>query len=86
MQKFVWLATNNIDGVLVLNVGDTAVQQQYAGPILSGPYSGPSTTNGTINTFGHVSSSASLNGTSSGTITRNIYSRSVLWDGYLGLV
>jgi hypothetical protein len=33
-----------------------------------------------------VSSSASLNGTSSGTITRNIYSRSVLWDGYLGLV
>ncbi|QQO16866.1 hypothetical protein JJB99_12335 [Bradyrhizobium diazoefficiens] len=62
------LTTNSIDGVLVLNVGDSGVQQQYAGTILSGQYSGSSTANGTINTFGNVSS-ASLNGVSSGTVT-----------------
>ncbi|WP_156937076.1 hypothetical protein [Bradyrhizobium sp. WSM2254] len=62
------LATNSIDGVLVLTVGDSGVQQQYAGTILSGQYSGSSVANGTINTFGNVSS-VSLNGTSSGTVT-----------------
>jgi hypothetical protein len=60
------LASDGIDGVLVINVGDTGVLQQYAGTILTGQYSGSSSANGTINTFGNVST-VSLNGTSSGT-------------------
>jgi hypothetical protein len=62
------LASEGIDGVLVVNVGDTGVLQQYAGTILTGQYSGSSSAGGTINSFGNVST-ASLNGTSSGTMT-----------------
>ena len=62
------LASNGIDGVLVINVGDTGVLQQYAGTILSGQYSGTSSASGTINSLGNVST-VSLNGTSSGTMT-----------------
>jgi hypothetical protein len=62
------LASDGIDGVLVINVGDTGVLQQYAGTILSGQYSGSSSAGGTINTFGNVST-VSLNGASSGTMT-----------------
>lgn len=62
------LASNGIDGVLVINVGDTGVLQQYAGTILSGQYSGSSAATGTINNFGNIST-VSLNGTSSGTMT-----------------
>jgi hypothetical protein len=61
------LAGDGIDGVLVINVGDTGVLQQYAGTILSGQYSGSSSASGTMNTFGNVSN-VSLNGTSSGTM------------------
>jgi hypothetical protein len=61
------LASDGIDGVLVINVGDTGVLQQYAGTILSGQYSGSSDASGTISTFGNVSN-VSLNGTSSGTM------------------
>ncbi len=62
------LASNGIDGVLVINVGDTGVLQQYAGTILSGQYSGSSSASGTINNFGNFST-VSLNGASSGTMT-----------------
>lgn len=62
------LAANGIDGVLVINVGDTGVQQQYAGTILSGQYQGSSSASGTVNTFGNVST-LSMSGTSSGTMT-----------------
>jgi hypothetical protein len=62
------LASDGIDGVLVINVGDTGVLQQYAGTILSGQYSGTSSASGTINSFGNVST-VSLNGTSSGAMT-----------------
>jgi hypothetical protein len=62
------LARTGIDGVLVINVGDTGVMQQYAGTILSGQYSGSSSAGGTINNFGNVST-VSLNGASSGTMT-----------------
>jgi hypothetical protein len=61
------LARDGIDGVLVINVGDTGVMQQYAGTILSGQYSGSSSASGTINTFGNVST-VSMNSTSSGTM------------------
>lgn len=62
------LATSAIDGVLVINVGDTGVSRQYAGTIFTGQYSGSSDASGTINSFGNVST-VSLNGTSSGTMT-----------------
>ncbi len=61
------LAREGIDGVLVISVGDSGVQQQYAGTILSGQYSGTSSASGTINTFGNMSN-VSMNGTSSGTM------------------
>lgn len=62
------LASDGIDGVLVINVGDTGVLQQYAGTILSGQYSETSSASGTISTFGNIST-VSLNGASSGTMT-----------------
>jgi hypothetical protein len=62
------LTANGFDGVLMINVGDTGVMQQYAGTILTGDYSGTSTGTGTINRFGNTST-LSLNGTSSGTMT-----------------
>jgi hypothetical protein len=62
------LASSGIDGVLVINVGDTGVLQQYAGTILTGNYSGTSNASGTINRFGNVST-VSLDGVSSGTVT-----------------
>jgi hypothetical protein len=62
------LTANGIDGVLVINVGDTGVQQQYAGTILSGQYQGSSNASGTANTFGNAST-VSMSGTSSGTMT-----------------
>jgi hypothetical protein len=62
------LASIGIDGVLVINVGDTGVLQQYAGTILSGQYSGSSSASGTINNVGNFST-VSLNGASSGTMT-----------------
>jgi hypothetical protein len=61
------LASNGINGVLVINVGDSGVVRQYAGTILSGQYFGSSNANGSINTFGNVSTLA-LNGTSFGTV------------------
>jgi hypothetical protein len=61
------LISNGIDGVLVINVGDTGVLQQYAGTILSGQYSGSSSIGGAINNFGNIST-VSLNGASSGTM------------------
>jgi hypothetical protein len=62
------LADNAVDGVLVINVGDTGVLQQCAGTILTGEYSGTPTANGTINGFGNTST-VSLSGVSSGTMT-----------------
>jgi hypothetical protein len=62
------LASGGIDGVLVINVGDTGVLQQYAGTILTGEYSGTSAAGGTINRFGNTST-VSLSGASSGTMT-----------------
>lgn len=61
------LASNGIDGVLFINVGDSGVMRQYAGTILSGQYFGSSNAMGTVNTFGNLST-VSLNGTSSGTM------------------
>lgn len=62
------LASDGIDGVLFINVGDSGVSRQYAGTILSGQYSGSSSIGGTVNNYGNVST-VSLNGTSSGTMT-----------------
>ncbi|WBL78802.1 hypothetical protein I3J27_38740 [Bradyrhizobium xenonodulans] len=56
------------DAVLFINVGDTGVQREYAGTILSGEYVGSSSTSGTINSAGSFST-VSMNGTTSGTLT-----------------
>ncbi|MBR0850003.1 hypothetical protein JQ543_19785 [Bradyrhizobium diazoefficiens] len=62
------MAETGIDAVLFINVGDTGVQREYAGTILSGQYTGSSTSSGTINTAGSFST-VSMGGTSSGTLT-----------------
>jgi len=62
------LAARGIDGVLILNVGDTGVMRQYAGTILHGQYSGSSSASGTATRTGNFTN-VSVNGTSSGTMT-----------------
>jgi hypothetical protein len=62
------LAARGIDGVLILNVGDTGVMRQYAGTILHGQYSGSSSASGTATRVGNFTN-VSVNGTSSGTMT-----------------
>ena len=62
------LAVRGIDGVLIINVGDTGVQRQYAGTILTGQYSGTSSAQGAVTSFGNMST-VSVDGTSSGTMT-----------------
>ena len=59
------LKERGIDGVLVVNVGDSGVMQQYLGTILSGSYSGSNIGTATLNTYGGMSS-ASYQGTSTG--------------------
>lgn len=46
------LSSNGIDGVLILNVGDTGVRREYVGTIFHGQYSESSTYSGTAQTFG----------------------------------
>lgn len=62
------MTEQGIDAVLFINVGDTGVQREYAGTILSGQYVGSSSSSGTINTGGSFSTVA-MSGTTSGTIT-----------------
>ncbi|MCK1441473.1 hypothetical protein IVB43_03525 [Bradyrhizobium sp. 48] len=62
------MSQTGTDAVLFINVGDTGVQREYAGTILSGEYVGSSSTSGTINTAGPIST-VSMNGTTSGTLT-----------------
>lgn len=59
------LKDRGIDGVLVLNVGDSGVMQQYAGTMLSGSYSGLTTGMATANTYGGMTT-ASYQGVSTG--------------------
>lgn len=62
------MAEAGVDAVLFINVGDTGVQREYAGTILSGQYTGSTVATGTMSTFGPTSTIA-MNGTSSGTMT-----------------
>lgn len=62
------LATHSIDGVLIINVGDTGVMRQYAGTILQGQYTGSSLASGTATRFGNTST-VSVSGTSVGRMT-----------------
>jgi len=59
------LKERGIDGVLVVNVGDSGVMQQYLGTILSGSYSGSTIGTATPNTYGGMST-ATYQGTSTG--------------------
>jgi len=59
------LKDRGIDGVLIVNVGDTGVMQQYVGTVLSGSYNGSTTGMATVNTYGGMST-ASYQGISTG--------------------
>ncbi len=59
------LKDRGIDGVLVMNVGDTGVTRQYAGTVLSGGYSGSTIGFGNVNTIGGIST-ISYSGVSTG--------------------
>jgi hypothetical protein len=62
------LAAQGVDGVLVINVGDTGVMKEYAGTVFYGQYSGSSVATGNATSFGNMTS-ASISGTSRGTMT-----------------
>jgi hypothetical protein len=62
------LAENDIDAVLIINVGDTGVVREYAGTFFQGQYSGSTDTSGTVTRIGNFSN-VSLSGTSSGTVS-----------------
>jgi len=58
------LKARGVDGLLVVNVGDSGVVREYAGTMFSGNYSGSAT----VNTFGNMSN-VSYGGTSFGVAT-----------------
>jgi hypothetical protein len=62
------LDANRIDGVLVVNVGDTGVMKEYAGTFFQASYSGDSIASGTAIGVGSATN-ISLSGTSSATMT-----------------
>ena len=63
------LSSRGVDGVLVVAVtGDTGVQQQYAGTIMSASYSGTSAVSGNVTGFANTATYSGT-GLSSGTMT-----------------
>ncbi len=62
------LLSRGIDGVLVIQIGDSGVVKEYAGTVFYGQYSGSSLGNVSITNFGNMSS-GSFNGSSIGTMT-----------------
>jgi len=62
------LATDGIDAVLVLDVGDSGIRREYAGTIFSGSYSGSSSAMGTATRFGGMTN-INMSGSSYGTTT-----------------
>jgi len=61
------LAAQGVDGVFVINVGDTGVIREYAGTVFYGNYSGSTMATGNATTLGNVTT-ASINATSHGTM------------------
>ncbi len=62
------LARDGIDAVLVLTVGDSGVQTQYAGTVFYGSASGSLNATGTASTFGNTTN-VSMSGVSNSTYT-----------------
>jgi hypothetical protein len=62
------LARDGIDAVLVLTVGDSGVQSQYAGTVFYGSSSGAASAIGTASTVGNITN-VSMSGVSSATYT-----------------
>jgi hypothetical protein len=60
------LAARGIDGVLLISVGDSGINREYAGTIFSGQSFGNYSGAGTVNTFGGMSN-VTVSGTYSGT-------------------
>lgn len=81
------LARDGVDGVLVLTVGDSGIQAQYAGTVFSGSSSGSLSAMGTTSTFGNmtnVSMAGTSNSTFSGTATPTYrYSRQTAFQARL---
>lgn len=78
---------SGIDAVLIVNVGDSGVQKEYAGTFFQGQYSGTSDASGTMTRNGNVANLA-LSGSSSGTMTGmatpiNRYSRRTTFNARL---
>jgi len=48
------LDENSVDGLLVLNVGDTGIVREYAGTFFQADYSGSSTVSGTARRVGNT--------------------------------
>lgn len=81
------LHESGVDAVLIVNVGDSGVQKEYAGTFFQGQYSGRSEANGTMTRSGNVANLA-LSGSSSGTMTGtatpiNRYSRQTTFNARL---
>lgn len=62
------LLTQGVDGVLLINVGDSGVVKEYAGTVFSGTYSGNTSMSGTATQFGN-SANLSIYGSSNGFTT-----------------
>jgi len=62
------LAAQGVDGVLLINVGDTGVVREYAGTVLYGQYSGSTVATGAATSLGNVTT-GSVSATSHGTMT-----------------
>ena len=62
------LLTQGLDGVLLINVGDSGVVKEYAGTVFSGTYSGATSLNGNATQFGNLAN-LSLTGSSNGSMT-----------------
>lgn len=81
------LNEGGVDAVLIVSVGDSGIQKEYAGTFFQGQYSGTSEANGTMTRSGNVASLA-LSGSSSGAMTGtatpiNRYSRQTTFNARL---
>jgi hypothetical protein len=62
------LARQGVEGVLLINVGDSGIMREYAGTVFSGQYSGSTVGDGTVTRMGNTGT-VSVSSTSTGTMT-----------------
>jgi hypothetical protein len=59
------LKERGVDAILVVNIGDSGIEEHYVGTVLSGGFSGVESGTGTVNSYGGIST-ISYGGTVSG--------------------